>query len=190
MARKSTAQARWQPGQERVSTVRASASWHLEPENWRAALRRIGVRPGDRVGTFCWNTLEHLEACLAVPCIGAVLHTLNVRLFADQLAYIINHAEDRVVIVDESLVPGLAKVAKGLRSVECYIVIGAGDGLPGDVLRYEDLLAAERPSYEWPEIDERPAAGMCYTSGTTGNPKGVVYSHRSTFLHSMTLCEP
>ncbi len=107
-----------------------------------AALRRVGTRPGDRVGTLCWNTQEHLEAYFAVPCMGAVLHTLNLRLFPEQLSYIINHAGDRVVIVDGCLVPLLATVAKDLKSVECYIVIGTEDGLPGQVLLYEDLLAA------------------------------------------------
>ena len=155
-----------------------------------AALHRMGIRPGDRVGTFCWNTQEHLEAYFGVPSMGAVLHTLNLRLFADQLSYIINHAEDRVVIVDGSLVPLLAKVARDLKTVERYIVVGAEDGLPGDVLRYDELLAAERPEFEWPAIDERSAAAMCYTSGTTGKPKGVVYSHRSTYLHSFGMCEP
>ncbi|HLG16806.1 MAG TPA: long-chain fatty acid--CoA ligase [Blastocatellia bacterium] len=150
-----------------------------------AALTRLGIKPGDRVGTFCWNTQEHLEAYFAIPCMGAVLHTLNLRLFAEQLTYIINHAEDRVIIVDDSLLPLLAKVTPDLKTVERYIVIGDGDASAlGDVLRYEELLAAEQPGFAWPEIDERAAAAMCYTSGTTGNPKGVVYSHRSTFLHS------
>ena len=155
-----------------------------------AALNRIGIRPGERVGTLCWNTQEHLEAYFAVPCMGAVLHTLNLRLFSEQLAYIINHAEDRVVIVDGSLVPVLARIAKDLKSVERYIVIGPEDGLPGEVLRYEDLLAAEQPEYGWPPVDERSAAAMCYTSGTTGDPKGVVYSHRSSYLHSLAMCAP
>jgi fatty-acyl-CoA synthase len=152
------------------------------------ALRRLGVAPGDRVGTFCWNTQEHLEAYFAVPCMGAVLHTLNIRLFPEQLAYVANHAEDKVVLVDDSLVPLLARVAGQLETVKQFVVIGTGDAsaLGDRVLRYEDLLAAERPSYDWPAIDERAAAAMCYTSGTTGNPKGVVYTHRSTFLHSVT----
>jgi fatty-acyl-CoA synthase len=151
------------------------------------ALRRLGIRPGDRVGTFAWNTQEHLEAYFAVPSMGAVLHTVNVRLFPEQLAYVVNHAEDRVLLVDDSLVPVLARVRDQLRTVEEFVVIGGGDAseLGGRVLRYEQLLAAERPGYEWPELDERAAAAMCYTSGTTGNPKGVVYSHRSTFLHSL-----
>jgi len=154
-----------------------------------AALKRFGIRQGDRVGTFAWNTQEHLEAYFAVPCMGAVLHTLNLRLFPEQLIYIINHAEDRVIIVDDSLVSLLARVAKELKTVERYIVIGNGDASAlGDVLRYEELLAAEQPGFEWPEVDERSAAAMCYTSGTTGNPKGVVYSHRSTFLHSLAQC--
>src|SRR6185369_3385363 len=144
------------------------------------------IGEGDRVGTFSWNTQEHLEAYFAIPCMGAVLHTLNLRLFPDQLTYIINHAEDRMIIVDESLVPLLARVAKDLKTVERYIVVGDGDASAlGDVLRYEELLAAEDQPFDWPEIDERAAAAMCYTSGTTGNPKGVVYSHRSTFLHSL-----
>ncbi len=158
-------------------------------ERLAAALRRLGIRPGDRVATFSWNTQEHLEAYLAVPCMGAVLHTLNIRLFPEQLIYVANHAEDRIVLVDDSLVPILAKVRAELKTVEHVIVVGNGDATPlGYVLRYEDLLAAERPGYPWPEIDERSAAAMCYTSGTTGNPKGVVYSHRSTVLHSMAVC--
>jgi acyl-CoA synthetase (AMP-forming)/AMP-acid ligase II len=153
------------------------------------ALRRLGIRPGDRVGTFAWNTQEHLEAYFAVPSMGAVLHTVNIRLFPEQLAYVVNHAEDRVLLVDDSLVPLLARVRHDLRTVEQFVVIGGGDasalGDRASVLRYEELLAAERPGYEWPELDERAAAAMCYTSGTTGNPKGVVYSHRSAFLHSL-----
>ncbi len=158
-------------------------------ERLAAALRRLGVRPGDRVATFSWNTQEHLEAYLAVPCMGAVLHTLNIRLFPEQLVYVANHAEDRIVLVDDSLVPLLAKVAPELRTVERFVVVGGGDAAAlGDVLRYEEVLAAERPGFDWPAIDERAAAAMCYTSGTTGNPKGVVYSHRSTYLHSLASC--
>lgn len=154
-----------------------------------AALHRLGVRPGERVGTLCWNTQEHMEAYLAIPCMGAVLHTLNLRLFPDQLAYVINHAEDRVIILDDSLAPLLARIVDQLKTVRQFIVIGDGDASPlGSVLRYERLLAEEPPDYDWPDLDERSAAAMCYTSGTTGNPKGVVYSHRSTYLHSLSGC--
>ena len=154
------------------------------------ALRRLGIRPDDRVGTFGWNTQEHLEAYLAVPSMGAVLHTLNIRLFPEQLAYVANHAEDRVVLVDASCVPLLAPVARELRTVEHFVVIGDGDAAPlgAKALRHAELLAAEAPRYDWPALDERAAAAMCYTSGTTGNPKGVVYSHRSTVLHSLGVC--
>ncbi|TMB47431.1 MAG: long-chain fatty acid--CoA ligase [Deltaproteobacteria bacterium] len=154
------------------------------------ALRRLGIRPGDRVATFGWNTQEHLEAYLAVPSMGAVLHTLNIRLFPEQLAYVANHAEDRVVLVDASCVPLLAPVARELRTVEHFVVIGDGDAAPlgSKALRHAELLAAEAPHYDWPPLDERAAAAMCYTSGTTGNPKGVVYSHRSTVLHSLGVC--
>jgi fatty-acyl-CoA synthase len=158
-----------------------------------AALARLGVGAGDRVGTFCWNTQEHLEAYFAVPCMGAVLHTLNIRLFPEQLAYVVNHAEDKVVIVDDSLVPLLARVVPELHTVETYVVVGDGDASAlgdVDIRRYHDLLAAEQPGYAWPEIDERAAAAMCYTSGTTGNPKGVAYSHRSSFLHSLAATTP
>jgi fatty-acyl-CoA synthase len=155
-------------------------------EKLAKALRRIGVKDGDRVGTFCWNNQGHMEAYLAIPCMGAVLHTLNIRLPAEQLAYVINHAEDRVIIVDGSLVPLLAAVKDDLKTVETIIVVGDGDtSALGETLSYEALLAAEEPGFEWPDLDERSAAAMCYTSGTTGNPKGVVYSHRSTWLHTM-----
>ncbi len=158
------------------------------------ALRRLGIEAGDRVGTFQWNNQEHLEGYLAVPTMGAVLHTLNIRLFPELLTYVVNHAEDRVVIVDDSLVPLLARVAPDLKTVEHFIVVGSGDASAladaaagADVLRYEELLAAENAEFPWPDVDERAAAAMCYTSGTTGNPKGVVYSHRSTVLHSMSV---
>jgi fatty-acyl-CoA synthase len=157
-----------------------------------AALHGLGIVEGDRVGTFMWNTQEHLEAYFAIPAMGAVLHTLNIRLFPEQLAWIVNHAADRIVIVDDNLAPVLARVAAELGTVERFIVVGDGDAsalseaVPGvEILRYDELLTAADPaSYTWPEVDERSAAMMCYTSGTTGNPKGVVYSHRSTFLHA------
>ncbi len=150
------------------------------------ALHRLGVGPGTRVGTFCWNNQGHLEAYLAVPSMGAVLHTLNIRLFPEQLAYVINHAEDDVIIVDASLVPLLARVRDQLTTVRHIIVRGAGDTAAlGETLDYDALLAAEEPRFAWPHIDERQGAAMCYTSGTTGNPKGVMYSHRSAYLHTL-----
>src|SRR5579859_7165495 len=121
---------------------------------------------------------------------GAVLHTLNVRLFPEQLAYIVNHAGDRTILVEAELVPVLAKAASEFKTVERYIVIGKEQdlgGLPGDCIDYEEMMGRERACYDWPELDERAAAVMCYTSGTTGNPKGVAYSHRSIFLHSMAV---
>ncbi|HSO96395.1 MAG TPA: long-chain fatty acid--CoA ligase [Acidimicrobiia bacterium] len=160
-----------------------------------AGLAALGVGDGDRVATFCWNTQEHLEAYLAIPTMGAVLHTLNIRLFPEQLIYIVEHADDRVIIVDDSLIPLLAKIAGDLTTVERYIVVGDGDtaalaeAAPTvQILRYDDLLNEADTDFCWPELDERAAAAMCYTSGTTGNPKGVVYTHRSTYLHSLALC--
>jgi fatty-acyl-CoA synthase len=154
------------------------------------ALEKLGIRAGDRVGTLCWNTQEHLEAYFAVSSMGAVVHTLNLRLFADQLAYIVNHGADRIIIVEASLLPLVEKITKDLRSVERLIVIGEGASLSRETLRYEELLAAEPADYEWPALDERAAAVMCYTTGTTGDPKGVLYSHRSIYLHSMSVCAP
>ena len=157
------------------------------------ALRRIGVSGDQRVGTFCWNHQEHLEAYLAIPSMGAVLHTLNIRLFPEQLTYVVNHADDRVIIVDGSLIPLLCKIAGTLPNVSNYLVVGAGDhsmlaeSFPGSIVTdYHTALANESPDFDWPyDIDERSAAAMCYTSGTTGNPKGVAYSHRSTWIHSL-----
>jgi len=152
-------------------------------------LEQLGVRPGDRVATFAWNTPEHLEAYLAVPCMGAVLHTVNVRLFADQVAYVVNHAQDGVVLVDDSLVPVLQELAPRFETVRHYVVMGAGDcGSLPNAIPYEELLAAQEPGYAYPPLDDRQAAGLCYTSGTTGNPKGVLYSHRSNILHALGQC--
>src|SRR5256885_2228075 len=142
-------------------------------------LARLGVEQGDRVGTFAWNNQRHFELYFAVPCTGAVLHTLNIRLFEEQLSYIVNHAEDKVIFVDDSLVPVLEKLAPSFSSVESYVVMGPGDtgSLPG-ALRYEELLEQAGPgAFDYPEVQERQAAALCYTSGTTGNPKGVLYSH-------------
>ncbi len=160
-------------------------------------LRSLGIQGDQRVGTFMWNNVEHLEAYLAVPAMGAVLHTLNIRLFPEQLTYVANHAEDQVVIVDDSLVPLIAKVLSTFETVHTVLVAGPEaasadlDSLRASgkqVLLYEDLLADQSEEFDWPELDELDAAAMCYTSGTTGNPKGVVYSHRSAYLHSAAVC--
>src|SRR3954471_15760025 len=159
------------------------------------ALREdLGITGDERVATLMWNNAEHLIAYLAVPSMGAVLHTLNLRLFPEQLAYIANHAEDRVVIVDGTLIPLLAGVLGKLSTVRHVVVVGDGDVTPlGDgarvtVHRWNDLLAGKPEHFDWPVLDENDAAALCYTSGTTGHPKGVAYSHRSIYLHSMEVC--
>jgi fatty-acyl-CoA synthase len=154
------------------------------------ALRHLGVDGDQRVGTFMWNNAEHLEAYLAVPSMGAVLHTLNIRLDPAEVGYVATHADDYAVIVDESLLPRFAEVLPHAPGIKHVIVNGAPAGdLPGvTVHSYEDLLASEPDTFGWPRLDEYSAAAMCYTSGTTGNPKGVVYSHRSSYLHSMGPC--
>jgi len=152
------------------------------------ALKRLGVQPGDRVATLAWNGYRHLELYYAVPCMGAVLHTLNLRLAADQLEYVINHAEDSVIVVDDELLPMLEKLAGRLPTVKHLIVMGnAGQPAAGlaSAHDYEQLLAAETPEFTWPEMDENAPMGLCYTSGTTGNPKGVMYTHRSNYLHTI-----
>jgi fatty-acyl-CoA synthase len=157
------------------------------------ALRRVGVTGDQRVATFMWNNAEHLTAYMAVPAMGAVLHTLNIRLFPEQILYVANEAEDQVVLVDLSLAKLLAPMLADLDTVHTVIAVGEGDlaalGESGKtVLRYGDVIADESTEFDWPDIDENCAAAMCYTSGTTGNPKGVVYSHRSSYLHTMATC--
>ncbi|WP_029114287.1 fatty acid--CoA ligase [Mycobacterium sp. URHB0044] len=157
------------------------------------ALRGLGITGDQRVGTFMWNNAEHLAAYLAAPSMGAVLHTLNIRLSPEQIAYIANEAEDQVVIADVSLSAQLAPVLPLLETVQTVIVVGEGDlgaltASGKTVLRYDELLAEQSPEFDWPELDETSGAAMCYTSGTTGNPKGVVYSHRSSYLHSTMVC--
>ncbi|WP_280385853.1 long-chain fatty acid--CoA ligase [Nocardia wallacei] len=159
------------------------------------ALRGLGIGEGDRVGTFMWNNTEHMAAYAAVPAMGAVLHALNIRLFPEQLVYVANHAEDQVVIVDGSLVPMFAQYLPGMKTVR-HVLVANGDPAnltaPAGVQvhSYAELLAAQPDTFDYPVLDERAAAGMCYTSGTTGDPKGVVYSHRSNWLHAMQVISP
>ena len=153
-----------------------------------SALATLGITPGDRVGTFSWNNTAHMEAYMAIPSMGAIMHTVNIRLSPEHIAYVINHAEDRAIILDASLLELFEPVLPLLQTVEQIILVGGQpDQLPGDIPchRYETLLASASSEYDWPELDETSAAAVCYTSGTTGNPKGVVYSHRTTFVHSM-----
>ena len=153
-------------------------------------LQGLGVRPGDRVATLAWNTQRHFECYLAIPAMGAVLHTLNLRLSPEHLTYIANHAEDTVVLLDDSLVELWEKVVPNLETVRHHVLMGDGDGgsLP-NLVRYEDLLAdAGDGGFDYPQLDDRQAAALCYTSGTTGNPKGVLYSQRSSVLHALGAC--
>jgi fatty-acyl-CoA synthase len=155
------------------------------------ALRdELGVRRDDRIATLMWNNTEHVEAYLGIPAMGAILHTLNLRLPAGQLTWIVGHAADRVILVNGSLLPLLAPLLPGMETVEHIVVVGPGDlslldGCRPSVHEYEALISGRPRTYDWPELDEREAAAMCYTSGTTGDPKGVLFSHRSVYLHSM-----
>jgi len=154
------------------------------------AIERLGMKPGDRVGTLAWNTHRQFEMFYGVSGTGAVLHTINPRLFPEQLAYIVNHAEDRLLFVDALTLPLAEAIAPHLTTVEAFVMMADRAHMPAsttlpNLLCFEDLLAVEPAQYDWPDLDERSASTICYTSGTTGNPKGVVYSHRSAILVTM-----
>lgn len=158
------------------------------------ALRnKLGINPGDMVGTFAWNHYQHVELYYGIAGIGAVCHTINIRLSAQQTEYIINNSEDKVIFVDATLARLLEKIAPLLETVKHYILLNAPadfeTSLP-NTLHYEDLLADQSEDFTWPELNENTASGMCYTSGTTGLPKGVLYSHRSTYLHAASIISP
>lgn len=157
-------------------------------------LKSLGVKPGDKVGTFAWNTHRHLELYFAITSTGAVLHTLNIRLFARHLTHIINHAEDKVIFIDEDLIPQIEEIADHLVTVEKYVILTDKEELPettlSPVLYYEQLLDKAPAAFVFPELDENEPAAMAYTSATTGLPKGVVYTQRSIYLHALTLCVP
>jgi len=155
------------------------------------ALTTLGMERGVKVGTFAWNHHRHLEAYFAVPCAGAVLHMINIRLAPEHIVYVINHAEDEILLIDENLVPVIAPIVSQLKTVKHFIVMGDAVALENsplpNALSYEELLAAASSHFEFPDdLDENAPAGMCYTSATTGMPKGVVYTHRSIVLHSLT----
>ncbi|MFD3445651.1 long-chain fatty acid--CoA ligase [Microbacteriaceae bacterium 4G12] len=157
-----------------------------------STLVKLGVNKGERVGTLAWNHHRHLEAYFAIPSVGAVLHTINIRLAPNQISYIINHAEDKILLIDEDLVPLIESIQEQLSTVQAFIIMTDQESLPATTLHpvyhYEELLEEGDPTFPFlTDIDENDPAGMCYTSATTGNPKGVVYTHRSTVLHSMAL---
>src|SRR5882724_5362683 len=157
-------------------------------------LERDGVKLGDRVATLAWNTWRHLEAWYGIMGIGAIYHTVNPRLFPEQIVWIVNHAEDRVMMVDLTFVPLLEKLADKLPRIERYVILTDAAHMPQTSLKnavaYESWIAEVDGDFAWRSFPETTAAGMCYTSGTTGNPKGVVYSHRSNVLHSMIASAP
>ena len=163
------------------------ADFYRRVKRLGTVLDRLGVEPGDRVATFAWNNYQHLEFYFGIPGAGAVIHTLNIRLSPEQLKFIIDHAEDKVIFVDGSLLPLIEPIAEQLNTVEHFVVFNLDDNLEvnlPNLLRYEDLMAAAGDDYRWRCRDENMAMGLCYTSGTTGMPKGVLYSHRSMMLHT------
>ncbi|TXI88329.1 MAG: long-chain-fatty-acid--CoA ligase, partial [Cupriavidus sp.] len=170
------------------------ADAHQRARQAANALTRLGVKPGDRVGTLAWNGYRHFELYYAISGMGAITHTINPRLFPEQVAWIIGHAEDEVVCFDESFAPLVADIAAQCPTVKHWIALSDAAQMPtaGEtrLLCYEELLAAEPATFVWPTLDEHAAAALCYTSGTTGNPKGVLYSHRATLLHALSSALP
>jgi len=155
------------------------------------ALKALGIRPGQRVATLAWNGYRHLEAYFAIAGIGAVCHTINPRLSSQQMSYIANHADDRVMLLDLTFVPLIEEMDKLLPDGMRYVVLAAREDMPDSpvaLLSYEELLAGQPDTFDWPDLDENTACALCYTSGTTGNPKGALYSHRSTVLHALFAC--
>lgn len=162
----------------------AYAEAHPRIKRMALALKRLDMEPGDRIGTLAWNTHRHFEMFYAAPGMGYVLHTVNPRLFPEQLVYIFNHAEDRILFVDRATLPIVEAIAPQLTTVEAYVIMSSRERMPetklANVHCYEELLDKESDAgFAWPEFDEKSASTICYTSGTTGNPKGVIYSHRA-----------
>ncbi|MGB9110068.1 MAG: AMP-binding protein, partial [Telluria sp.] len=191
--------ARNHPGVEIVSrtsegTIHRSTYGEVEARARRlaSALTRLGVRPGERVGTLAWNGYRHMELYYGVSGMGAVLHTINPRLFPEQVDYIINHADDQYLFFDIGFAALVEQLAPRLPNVKAFVAMSGRAHMPHiavrDLLCYEDLLEAEDDGYAWPTLFEDMAAALCYTSGTTGNPKGVLYSHRSSVLHAFAAC--
>lgn len=151
-------------------------------------LAAAGAKQGDRIATLAWNDYRHFELYYGISCTGAVCHTINPRLFPEQVDYIVNHAKDKLIFTDPAFLPLLEGLQDKLTTVEKYVVLTDADNMPATSLKgaqdYESFIAGESWDYSWPELDENTASALCYTSGTTGNPKGVLYSHRSTVLHS------
>ncbi|MEQ1880961.1 MAG: 3-(methylthio)propionyl-CoA ligase [Burkholderiales bacterium] len=167
---------------------------HLRARKIAQALTRLGIKQGDRVGTLAWNGFRHFEIFYGVSCMGAVLHTVNPRLFPEQIVYIINHAEDKYVLFDLNFAPLIEKIAPLCKGVKGWVAMSARATLPQanipNLLCYEELVSAEAGDFEWPQLDENTASSLCYTSGTTGNPKGVLFSHRSTVIHAYAAALP
>ena len=170
------------------------ADMYLRTKKLASALvNKLGVKPGDRVATFAWNHYQHLELYYGIPGTGAICHTVNIRLSVDQISFIVNHAADTIVFLDASLVPLFEKVAPATTTVKHHVLINAPAGFKtslSNVILYEELINSGSAAFKWEEVDENDACGLCYTSGTTGDPKGALYSHRSTYLHAMAIMSP